>query len=141
MNKCMEIINLVNQSIESTLQVVNNFVVEIENDKLKKLCAKIIGDYEVILDECKMIAKNYKKDIENLGFFEKYQNIISLKLANISNKNTYEISKNIYLSICECMPELYHSLTLDCDETSIAKRLIELNEEYIKELKSFFVIE
>ena len=140
MNKCLEKINLINQTIQSVLQVINNYVLDCENEKLKKLCTKIISDYEIIIDECKIIAKNYKKELTDLSFFEKYSNLIAIKLANINKKNTFEISKNIYLAICEIMPNLYHSLLDECDENEIIKRLINLNEEYINKLKSFFVL-
>ena len=107
----VEKINLINQTIESVLQVVNNYVLDCKNEKLKKLCTKIIGDYEIILDECKIIAKNYKNKLTDLSFFEKYSNLISIKIASINKKNTFEISKNIYFSVCEIMPNLYHSLS------------------------------
>jgi len=140
MNKNLEIINLTNQSIKSVLQTIDNFIVDIENDKLKKLCTKIITDYETILDELKLISKSYKKELEDIGFFEKYQNMISLKIAKLNTKTTFEIAKNLYLAVVETLPNLYHQLINTDEELEIVKRLIDTNEEFIESLKSFFVL-
>jgi len=140
MKKSVEIINLTNQSIRSVLQTIDNFIVEIQNEKLKKLCAKVINDYETILDELKLIMKSYKKELEDIGFFEKYQNLISLKIAKLNTKTTFEIAKNLYLSVVETIPDLYNQLIYNDEELEIVNRLIKINEEFIENLKQFFVI-
>lgn len=140
MKEQIEAINKTYQSIVSITTVINNFVLDIKNDKLQKLCTKMLSDYDLLIDECKLIMKSYKKEIEDIGFFEKYQNIISLKIANLKKKNTYEIASNIYLSIVETMPNLYHFLSNNIIDLDIVKKLINLNEEFITNLKSYFLI-
>lgn len=140
MKKSVEIINLTNQSIRSVMQAIDNFIVEIQNEKLKKLCAKVINDYETILDELKLIMKSYKKELEDIGFFEKYQNLISLKIAKLNTKTTFEIAKNLYLSVVETIPDLYNQLIYNDEELEIVNRLIKINEEFIENLKQFFVL-
>lgn len=140
MEKQIDAINLTYQSVKSIMQVIDNFILDIKNEKLMKLCTKMLSEYDLIIDECKLIMKSYKKEIEDVGFFEKYQNLISLKIANLKKKNTFEIASNIYLSVVETMPNLYHSLMNKTEDLEIVKKLINLNEEFITHLKTYFLI-
>ena len=134
------LINLAHQTSKSILSVIDNFILEIKNEKLKKLCLNNISEYDLIVDECKILMKSYNQQPKDVGFFEKYQQLISLKISSLNKKNTYEITKILYLSIIEQMPELYSKLTFEEDEISIIKKLIKLNEDFIENLKQFFVV-
>lgn len=140
MKKSIEILNLTNQSVKYITNVIDNFIVEIKNEKLQKLCTNKISEYETIIDECKLIAKSYKSQLEDISFFEKYQNMISLKIAKLSVKSTFEIAKNVYLAVVETLPDLYHELINTDEELEIVKKLIDKNEEFISNLKQFFVV-
>lgn len=140
MEKQIDAINLTYQNVKSIMQVIDNFILDINNDKLKQLCTKMLAEYDLIIDECKLIMKSYKKEIEDVGFFEKYQNLISLKIANLKKKNTFEIASNIYLAVAETNPNLYHTLINDNLDLDIVKKLINLNEEFITHLKTYFVL-
>ena len=140
--KYKKLINLTNQTIKMISMTLDNFINDIKNDKVSKLVINMISKYDLLIDECKVLMKSYKKEVEDVNFFEKYQNLISLKIANISKKNTYEISETIYLSVVETMPKLYKNLIYkDLDEVELIKKLITLNEDFIENLKQFFVIE
>lgn len=140
MEKNIEIINLTNQSIKSITLVIDNFIIDIENKKLQKLLTDKVSEYETLIDECKLIMKSYKKELEDIGFFEKYQNMISLKIAKLNTKSTFEVAKLIYLSVVETMPDLYHLLLNTNEELEIVKKLINTNEDFIENLKQFFVL-
>lgn len=140
MEKTVDIINNSYQTIKSIMLVIDNFILDIDNKKLKKLCTKKTNDYEELIDECRLIMKSYKKEIEDIGFFEKYQNLISLKIAKLNTKSSFEIAKNIYLAVVETLPDLYHLLINTNEELEIAKRLINTNEDFINSLKTFFVL-
>lgn len=137
----INLINLTNQSIKTILMTLDNFIIDIKNEKLKNLIAENISKYDVLIDECKMLIKSYNQELENLNFFEKYQNLISLKISSLTKKNTFEIAEIVYLTITETMPKLYSLLTHNYDETELIKKLISQNEEFIENLKSFFIIE
>lgn len=141
-NKGINIINITNQSIKTILMTIDNFINDIKNEKLKNLLAENINKFDTLVDECKILAKSYNEELENLNFFEKYQNLISLKISSLTKKNTYEIAEIIYLSITETMPKLYSLLNnTNLDETELAKKLITQNENLIDNLKQFFIIE
>ncbi len=137
----INLINLTNQSIKTILMTLDNFIIDIKNEKLKNLIAENISKYDVLIDECKMLIKSYNQELEDLNFFEKYQNLISLKISSLTKKNTFEIAEIVYLTITETMPKLYSLLTHNYDETELIKKLISQNEEFIENLKSFFIIE
>lgn len=137
-------INLINttyQCVKNILMTTDNFINDIKNEKLQQLVIKKISEYDLILDECKILMKSNNSELIELGFFEKYQNLINLKIASLSKKNTFEISEIIYLAICEIMPKLYSYLIFtDYDELELIKKLITINEEFLSELKSYFII-
>ncbi len=137
----INLINLTNQSIKTILMTLDNFIIDIKNEKLKNLIAENISKYDVLIDECKMLIKSYNQELENLNFFEKYQNLISLKISSLTKKNTFEIAEIVYLTITETMPKLYSLLTHNYDETELIKKLISQNEEFIENLKAFFIID
>ena len=141
-NKEINIINITNQSIKTILMTIDNFINDIKNEKLKNLLAENINKFDTLVDECKILAKSYNEELEDLNFFEKYQNLISLKISSLTKKNTYEIAEIIYLSITETMPKLYSLLNnTNLDETELAKKLITQNENLIDNLKQFFILE
>lgn len=141
-NKEINIINITNQSIKTILMTIDNFINDIKNEKLKNLLAENINKFDTLVDECKILAKSYNEELEDLNFFEKYQNLISLKISSLTKKNTYEIAEIIYLSITETMPKLYSLLNnTNLDETELAKKLITQNENLIDNLKQFFIVE
>lgn len=141
-NKEINIINITNQSIKTILMTIDNFINDIKNEKLKNLLAENINKFDTLVDECKILAKSYNEELEDLNFFEKYQNLISLKISSLTKKNTYEIAEIIYLSITETMPKLYSLLSnTNLDETELAKKLITQNENLIDNLKQFFIVE
>ena len=141
-NKEINIINITNQSIKTILMTIDNFINDIKNEKLKNLLAENINKFDTLVDECKILAKSYNEELEDLNFFEKYQNLISLKISSLTKKNTYEIAEIIYLSITETIPKLYSLLNnTNLDETELAKKLITQNENLIDNLKQFFIVE
>lgn len=141
-NEKINLINLTNQSIKSILMTLDNFINDIKNEKLKQLVIEKISKYDLLIDECKIMIKSYNAELEDLGFFEKYQNLINLKVAGLTKKNTFEISEIIYLTICEIMPKLYSNLYFTgLDELELVKKLISLNETLLEDLKPFFIIE
>ena len=138
---CENLINLINQSTKSILQVIDNFIVKIESEKLKKLTSNKINEYDLIIEECKMIMKDFDKTPEDMCFFDKYQNLISLKLSSLKKITDIDICENIYLAISETMPDLYKELNCLDDEKKLLLKLIEINEDYLANLKPLFRIE
>ncbi len=136
-------VNIINSSYQIAKQIektIDNFLLEIKPEKFKNLCANFVQQYGVIIDECKMLIKSYNREIEEANFFDKYQNIISLKIANLTKKSTFEIAEILYLTICETNPKLYSFLIFsDLDEINLIKKLISTNEEFVESLKQFFV--
>ena len=138
----VSLINNAYQLTKSILSTIDNFMTDIKNEKLQKLCAENVSKFDLIIDECKMLIKTYNEEIEDINFFDKYQNLISLKLASLTKKSTYEISEIIFLSICETLPKLYSLLIYnDLDEILLIKKLLKQNEEFLENLKQFFVAE
>ena len=129
------------RSAKCILSTIDTFVLDIKNEKLKNLCENKIAEYDLILDECKLIARGIKKDLDDVGFFEKYQSLINLKIASIKKKDTFSIAEYLYLSIVENQPSLYHLLKNDIDEIEIVKKTISINEDFIQNLKNCFIIE
>ena len=136
----INIINITNQVVKTILMTIDNFITDIKNEKLKNLLAENISKYDIIVGECKMLIKSYNCELEDLNFFEKYQNLISLKISSLTKKNTYEIAEIIYLAITETMPKLYSLLAYNSlDEIELVKKLISQNESFIDNLKPFFI--
>lgn len=139
-NKNTEIINSVYQTAKQILDQLDNFLTEIKNEKFQKFCAQFVSRYDVIVDECKMLIKAYNQELEELNFFDKYQNLISLKISNLTKKSTFEIAEILYLAVCETNPKLYSFLLFDdLDEISLVKKVLSTNEDFVESLKPFFV--
>lgn len=134
-------LNISYQSIKSILNTIDTFIGDIENEKLKSICEKKISEYDLLLDECKLLLRGIKKDPEEVGFFEKYQNLINLKIASIKKKDTFFISEYLYLSTMETQPILYSLLKEKIDEIDIVKKLISINEDFISSLKNCFIMD
>lgn len=134
-------LNISYQSIKSILNTIDTFIGDIENEKLKSICEKKISEYDLLLDECKLLFRGIKKDPEEVGFFEKYQNLINLKIASIKKKDTFSISEYLYLSTMETQPILYSLLKEKIDEIDIVKKLISINEDFISSLKNCFIMD
>lgn len=136
--------NIINSSYQSAKQIVgtiDNFLLDIKNEKFKNICANFVQKFDLIIDECKMLAKAYNSELEETNFFDKYQNIISLKIANLTKKTTFEIAEILYLCVCEELPKLYSFLIFsDLDEISLVKKLISTGEEFVENIKQFFVV-
>lgn len=136
--------NLINSAYQSAKQISNsidNFLVDIKNEKFQKILLENLTKYDLIIDECKMLMKTYNCCLEDVGFFDKYQNLISLKIANLTKKSTFEIAEILYLTICETNPKLYSLLALnDLDEIDLIKKLLQTNEDFIENLKQFFIL-
>lgn len=139
-SKNLDLINTSYQTSKQILQVLDNFLTEIKNEKFQKVCANFVSDYDLVIDECKMLVKSYNKELEEIGFFDKYQNIISLKISNLTKKTDYEIAEILYLTVCESNPRLYSLLSFsEYDEINLIKKILSLNEEFIDSLNQFFV--
>lgn len=134
-------LNISYQSIKSILNTIDTFIGDMENEKLKSICEKKISEYDLLLDECKLLLRGIKKDPEEVGFFEKYQNLINLKIASIKKKDTFFISEYLYLSTMETQPILYSLLKEKIDEIDIVKKLISINEDFISSLKNCFIMD
>ncbi len=134
-------LNISYQSIKSILNTIDTFIGDMENEKLKSICEKKISEYDLLLDECKLLFRGIKKDPEEVGFFEKYQNLINLKIASIKKKDTFFISEYLYLSTMETQPILYSLLKEKIDEIDIVKKLISINEDFISSLKNCFIMD
>lgn len=141
MNKDSEkIINLINSTVNLLSHTLENVVADVEDNKLKNYFCELLNKFEVISNDCKMILKADNKEIDKLGFLEKAQNLISIKLSN--PKQTREHAKIFYLNCCEFLPDLYFAksdLTLcENEEKSSIINLIELIETSIDKMKEFF---
>ena len=73
MKEQIEAINKTYQSIVSITTVINNFVLDIKNDKLQKLCTKMLSDYDLLIDECKLISNNNYNDNVKLRLRGKFK--------------------------------------------------------------------
>ncbi len=141
-DKSIEIINLAYQTSSQILTTLDNFITDIKNEKLQQLCADFVARYDLISDECKMLVKAKGETLDKENFFDKYQNLISLKISNLTKKTTFQIAEIIYVTLFETNPKLYSFLLFDDkDEISLIKKILSLNEEFANNLKPFFVCE
>ncbi len=136
----VELINTTNIEAKKMLDIVENFLVDIKNNKFQKLCLDFTSKLDVVVDECKILIKTYNTELKENNFFDKYQSIISLKLASLTKKSTTDFAEIFFISTSQALPQLYSQLIYqDLDEIALVKKLIKIFEEFLVNLKQFFL--
>ena len=81
------------QNVQTALQSLDNIMKTVKCDALAAEISKQEGEYNIISEECEMIAKSEDIDIKDNNMFEKIRLWGSIKISTLSDKSTTHIAQ------------------------------------------------
>lgn len=85
------------QNVQTALQSLDNIMKTVKCDALAAEISKQEGEYNIISEECEMIAKSEDIDIKDNNMFEKIRLWGSIKMSTISDKSTSHIAQMLLI--------------------------------------------
>ena len=137
----IEFLNYIYQNARNCILNINNLIVHIDDENLKKLLVASLKDYEKICEKAinyYIKLGNKEKDINIISKVNKYLSI-NIKLL-INKSNTY-IANILYKCFSKGIQDITSNINKysDCDELLIelGNNLLNIEEKNIKRLKNY----
>ncbi len=138
-NKLM--LTAIYQNAQTALQSLDNIMSSVKCDALASEIANQEGEYNIISQECEIIAKSEEIDIKDNNMFEKIKLWSSIKLSTISDKSTSHIAEMLligtFMGVINCLKSQSDFAGADEEVTNLLSKLLRLEEKNIESLKTY----
>ena len=129
------------QNVQTALQSLDNILPSVKSDALVSEIASEEGEYNIISQECEMIAKSEGIDIKDNNMFEKIRLWGSIKISTISDKSTSHIAQMLllgtFMGVLQCIKDQSDYAGADEEILNLLSKLIKLEEKNIESLKTY----
>lgn len=141
----LKLLNAVYQNIKMGVQSINDLLPVVKNEDLKSSLSKELDNYEVLAKECEMLAKAEKLDIKDNNWMEKSKLWLGIKMKTATNKTPQNIAEMLILGsqmgIIDVIKEKSKNKDVSDEIVEIAKKIENMQEDYIQVMKPFLEIE
>ena len=129
------------QNVQTALQSLDNIMKTVKCDALAAEISKQEGEYNIISEECEMIAKSEDIDIKDNNIFEKIRLWGSIKMSTISDKSTSHIAQMLligtFMGVITCLKDQSDHAGADEEILNLLSKLLKLEEANIESLKTY----
>ena len=129
------------QNTQTALQSLDNIMPSIKCETLIKELTNEEAEYNVIAQECEMLAKSEDINIKDNSVFEKVKLWSSIKMSTLTDKTTTHAAEMLllgtFMGTIQCIKDLSDYADADEEIINLCKKLQELEEKNIQNLKTY----
>ena len=129
------------QNTQTALQSLDNIMPSVKCDALASELANKEGEYNIISQECEILAKSEDIDIKDNNFFEKIRLWSGIKLSTITDKSTTHIAEMLligtFMGVITCIKNQEEYASADEEILNLLNKLLKLEEKNIETLKTY----
>lgn len=129
------------QNTQTALQSLDNILPSVKSVSLVNEIANQQNEYNIISEECEMIAKSEKINLKDNNIFEKMRLWSAIKMSTLTDKSTSHIAEMIligtFMGVITCIRDEAEYLNADKEIIDLLKKLRNLEERNIERLKFF----
>lgn len=129
------------QNTQTALQSLDNIMPSVKCDALASELANQEGEYNIISQECEILAKSEDIDIKDNNFFEKIRLWSGIKLSTITDKSTTHIAEMLligtFMGVITCIKNQEEYASADEEILNLLNKLLKLEEKNIETLKTY----
>ena len=136
-----QLLTSIYQNVQTALQSLDNIIKSVKCDALVSEIARQEGEYNIISQECEIIAKSEGIDIKDNNMFEKIRLWGSIKISTLSDKSTTHIAQMLligtFMGVLQCIKDQSDYAGADEEILNLLSKLLKLEEENIETLKTY----
>ena len=136
-----QLLTSIYQNVQTALQSLDNIIKSVKCDALVSEIARQEGEYNIISQECEIIAKSEGIDIKDNNMFEKIRLWGSIKISTLSDKSTTHIAQMLligtFMGVLQCIKDQSDHAGADEEILNLLSKLLKLEEENIETLKTY----
>lgn len=129
------------QNVQTALQSLDNIMPSVKCDALASEISKQESEYNILSEECEMIAKSEDIDIKDNNMFEKIRLWSSIKMSTMSDKSTTHIAEMLllgtFMGVITCIKDQSDHASADEEILNLLSKLQNLEENNIESLKTY----
>ena len=129
------------QNTKTAIQSIKDMYPKFRSSKLKTLMKQEEEKYEYFKDKCIELAKQKDIDLKDNNLFQKTMLWTSINFSTMLDKSSVHIAELFLLGTVRGTIKLYKDLKnntgIDDDITSVAKELLDFEEESFDRIKQF----
>lgn len=129
------------QNCQTALQSIDNIMPSIKCETLIKELLNEESEYNILSQECEMIAKSENINIKDNNMFEKIKLWSTIKMSTLTDKSTTHVSEMLllgtFMGTIQCLKDLADHASADEEILNLCKKLLELEEKNIESLKTY----
>lgn len=129
------------QNVQTALQSLDNIMPSVKCDALASEISRQESEYNIISEECEIIAKSDGINIKDNNMFEKARLWSSIKMSTIADKSTTHIAEMLllgtFMGTLTCIKDQSDHGSADEEILNLLSKLLKLEESNIETLKTF----
>lgn len=129
------------QNCQTAVQSIDNIMPSIKCETLINELLNQESEYNILAQECEMIAKSEDFNVKDNNMFEKIRLWSSIKMSTLTDKSTTHVSEMLllgtFMGTIQCLKDLSDHASADDEILNLCKKLLELEEKNIENLKTY----
>lgn len=129
------------QNVQTALQSIDNIMPSVKSDALLSELSNEENEYNVLNEECEMLAKSENINIKDNTIFEKIKLWSSIKMSTLTDKSTTHIAEMMllgtFMGTIQCVKDLTEHSSANEEILNLCKKLQDLEEKNIQNLKNY----
>ena len=129
------------QNCQTALQSIDNIMPSVKSDALTRELTDEESEYNIISQECEMLARSEDINIKDNNMFEKIRLWSSIKMSTLTDKSTTHVAEMLllgtFMGMIQCIKDLGDHPSADEEIVHLCKKLEELEEKNIENLKNY----
>ncbi len=129
------------QNVQTALQSLDNIMSSVKCDALASEISRQEAEYNIISEECEIIAKAEGINIKDNNMFEKIRLWSSIKMSTLTDKSTTHIAEMLllgtFMGTLTCIKDQAEHSQADEEILNLSKKLLNLQEENIEKFKTY----
>ena len=140
-NQNQMLLTSIYQNCMTALQSIDNIMPAVKSDALAKELSDEELEYNVLAQECEMLAKSEDIDIKDNNMFEKIKLWSSIKMSTLTDKSTEHVTEMMllgsFMGIIQCIKDLNDYSSADEEIINLCNKIKDTQEKNIEKLKNF----
>ncbi len=129
------------QNTQTALQSLDNIMPSVKCDALAGELSRQEAEYNIISEECEVIAKSEGINIKDNNMFEKARLWTSVKMSTMTDKSTTHVAEMLllgtFMGTLTCIKDQAEHVGADEEILNLSKKLLELEQRNIESLKTY----
>lgn len=129
------------QNAQTALQSLDNIMPSIKSDALASELAREESEYNIVSEECEILAKSEGFNIKDNNIFEKIRLWSFIKMSTLTDKSTTHLTEMLllgtFMGTLTCIKDETDHSGADEELMNLLKKLRAIEENNIESLKAF----